>query len=139
MCLARGKTIPNPPPLSRKGWLAPLSSTRRGGGGLRLPPLCSAIAAPYHRVRRVCRFLHTNLWTWTRPASRLAGKSRCGGPARPNPTTIQAPQKGIPMSRLYRDSAFSKRTRDLSHRFPPCLCVAAQISYIICMGGYKRP
>ena len=24
----------NPPPLSRKGWLAPLSSTRRRGGGL---------------------------------------------------------------------------------------------------------
>ncbi|MCJ7674304.1 MAG: hypothetical protein MUO33_04020, partial [Sedimentisphaerales bacterium] len=36
-CSAMKETIPNPPPLFRKGWLAPLSSTRRRGGGLRLP------------------------------------------------------------------------------------------------------
>jgi hypothetical protein len=36
-CSAKKEAIPNPLPLSRKGWLAPLSSTRRRGGGLRLP------------------------------------------------------------------------------------------------------
>jgi len=44
MCLASRKTIPNPPPLFRKGWLAPLSSTRRRGGGLRMPPDASDMA-----------------------------------------------------------------------------------------------